>query len=113
VLREKLRGPNVISFAHDDGENFHILYKLFLAYKQSNPNDAKVLRDFVSLDDKLHPRVQAADVLADITFRFAEEWAINPTPDNLKRLRKTMYKIGIWDESYARSVLGIPIIGSM
>jgi hypothetical protein len=112
ALREKLRGPNVVGFAHDDGENFQRLHKLFLAYKEKNPKDAEVLRDFVPLDDKLHPSIQAADVLADITFRFAEEWALNPTPDNLKRLRRTMYKVGIWDENYARAVLGVPIIGS-
>lgn len=105
MLREELRGKHVVSFAHDDSDNFHVLHKLFLDYKRQNPKDSRVLRDFVPLDDKVHPPVQAADAVADITSRYAEEWAINPSPANLKRLRSTMYKICVWTEDYARAVL--------
>jgi hypothetical protein len=78
---------SAITFAHDDGSNFHVLHDLFLAYKAKNPGAARVLRDFVPLDDKTNPPIQAADAVADVTFRYAEEWAINPTPENMRRLR--------------------------
>jgi hypothetical protein len=99
------RTTNTVSLGHDDGSNFHVLHDLFLDYKQNNPIAARVLGDFVPLDDKINPTIQAADVAASITFRYAEEWAIDPTPANLKRLRKTMYMIAIWDEDYARAGL--------
>jgi hypothetical protein len=57
-------------------------------------------------------RQEAADALADITFRYAEDWVVRPTPANLKRLRGTLYKIGVWTEDYARSVLEPMVSGS-
>jgi hypothetical protein len=102
---KKVGLKNTISFAHDDASNFHVLHDLYLAYKESNPTDARIMRDFVPLDDKNNPPIQAADAVADVTFRYAEEWAKNPTPANMIRLRTTMYKVCVWDEDYAHSAL--------
>jgi len=101
----KVGRENTITFAHDDGSNFHVLHDLFLAYKGKNPDAARVLRDFVPLDDKTNPPIQAADAVADVTFRYAEEWATNPTRENMRRLRGNMYKVCVWDEDYARENL--------
>jgi len=38
-------------------------------------------------------------VAAWLTFRYAEDWAIEPTQENLKRLRQSMYKIVTWSET--------------
>ncbi len=96
---------STITFAHHDGSNFHVLHELFKAYKAKNPSAARVLRDFVPLDDKTNPPIQAADAVADVTFRYAEEWAVNPTQENMRRLRGSMYKVCVWDEDYARENL--------
>ena len=76
-----------------------MLYAIYEEFKKVNPHHAKVMMDFVPLDDKAHIPVQAADVAAWVTFRYAEDWAVNPTTDNLKRLRSSMYKIIFWNES--------------
>jgi hypothetical protein len=63
--------------------------------------------DFVPLDDKLNPSIQAADVIADVTHTVAstiEQW--EPVPKvEFERLRKRMYTIAVWDENFAKAVL--------
>lgn len=93
---------NIITFGHDDGSDFHVLHDIYKEFKKKNPRYAKVMADFVPLDDKMHPEVQAADVAAAVTHGYAENWVQHPTADNLDRLRKSMYKIVIWDEAKAQ-----------
>lgn len=93
----KLVGRNsIVTFVHDDGSDFPVLHEIYKLFKEVNPKLGRVMADFVPLDDKLHPPLQAADVAASVTYRYAEDWSANPTPDNLKRLRDTMYKIVFW-----------------
>lgn len=87
---------NVITFGHDDGDDFHVLFDLCKEFKKRNPRYAKLMADFVPLDDKLHPPVQAADVAAWVTFRFAQACLEDPSADNMKRLRGRMYKVVNW-----------------
>jgi hypothetical protein len=87
---------NIVTFAHDNGSDFSALHEIYKAFKTVNPRCAKVMADLVPLDDKAHPPLQAADVAASVTYRYAEDWAVNPTPNNLQRLRKSMYKIVFW-----------------
>jgi hypothetical protein len=86
----------IVTFGHDDGDDFDVLRSVYRKFKETNKHHAKRMADFVPLDDKLHPPVQAADVAAYVAFKYAEDWAINPTPENLKRLRSSMYKMVIW-----------------
>jgi hypothetical protein len=90
---------NIVTFGHDAGEDFHILHAIYTSFKKANPRYAKVMADFAQLDDEFHAPAQAADVAAWVTFRYAEDWAVNPTTDNLKRLRGSMYKIVFWNEN--------------
>jgi hypothetical protein len=87
---------NIVTFGHDDGEDFHILNGLYKEFKKRNPRYQRLMADFVPLDDKLHPPIQAADVAAYVTYKYAEAYAENPTPDNLKRLRGNMFKVVNW-----------------
>ena len=93
---------SVVTFGHDDGDDFAALHKLFKEFKNRNPRYARIMADFVPLDDKRHPPVQAADVAAWITFQFANEFVSNPTPDTAKKLGDRMYKLVNWlDAPYA------------
>ena len=94
---------NLVTFAHDDGDDFPQLHAIYKNFKKKNPSLASVMADFVPLDDKLHPSLQAADVAASVTYRYAQAWAISPDADNLKRLRNSMYKINIWGEGKSKS----------
>jgi hypothetical protein len=89
---------HIVTFAHDDGEDFRLLHSIYRDFKKANPRYSKVMAEFVPLGDKTHPPIQAADVAAWVTFRYAEEWAINPSFDNLKRMRESVYKMVIWTD---------------
>jgi hypothetical protein len=61
---------------------------------------------FIPLDDKQHPPLQAADLAANVTCNFAKEWLENERGlTHLKRLKETMYMIGVWDKAYILEVL--------
>jgi hypothetical protein len=94
---------SIVTFGHDDGDDFHALHSLYEDFKKANPRYARVMADFVPLDEKSHLPLQVADVAVLITFRYAEDWAIDPTPENLKRLRQSMYKIVTCAETSRRA----------
>lgn len=90
---------NIVTFGHDDGDDFHVLHDLYKEFKKRNPHYAAIMHDFVPLDDKVHPPVQAADVAAWVTFQHANESLSNPTPQTPKRLGNRMYKIVNWSDN--------------
>jgi hypothetical protein len=102
---EALGRNHVVTFAHDDGDNYDRLRRLFQDYKVKNPKHAQRIADLVSLDDKKHPTIQAADVAASVTQRFAVQWAENPSEATFERLESSMYKVAISTEEWLRSAL--------
>lgn len=104
---KRFQGKHIVTFAHDDCSNFDSLRHLYKEYKRKNKKHAKSMGDFVPLDDKLNPSIQAADVIADVTHTVAstiEQW--EPVPKvEFERLRKRMYTIAVWDENFAKAVL--------
>lgn len=89
---------SIVTFGHDGGDDFPVLYELYREFKRLNPHYARVMANFSPLDDKLNRPVQAADVAAFVTYKYAEEWASAPSSDNLKRLNNSMYKIIVWGD---------------
>lgn len=63
------------------------------------------MADFVPLDDKKHPTIQAADVAASVTKRLAIQWADSPDTATLQRLRATMHKVVVATEDWTREAL--------
>lgn len=104
VMRKGGRG-NIITFAHDECENFPVLHDLYLGYKKLNKQALKVMAGFIPLDDKTNPPIQAADVAASATHRLAIEWVDKQDDPSLKRLNDSMYRIAIWDEYFAKRAL--------
>jgi hypothetical protein len=102
---EELGRGNVIAFAHDSGDNYAILRQLYQGYKGKNEGSKRRLAGLVSLDDKTNSSIQAADVLASVTQRYAVEWLDDPTAVRLKRLEGSLYRISVWDDRFARLVL--------
>jgi len=102
---EELGRNNIVTFAHDDGDDYDLLRRLFRDYKARNPKSARRMADFVPLDDKNHPTIQAADVAASATQRLAIQWVDNPETATLQRLRATMYKIVVATEDWTREAL--------
>jgi len=93
----KLMGRgNMVSFAHDDGSDFLTLREMYKKFRAVNSRYQPIMVGFVSLDDKRYTQVQAADLAASVTRKYAEDYVLNPSPDNMKRLRASMYKIVNW-----------------
>jgi hypothetical protein len=87
---------NIVTFAHDDGSDFLQLHEIFKKFKKLNPRLARVMGDFIQLDDKAHVEVQAADVAASVTNKYAIDFQDNPTVENLNRLNHSMWKMVMW-----------------
>ncbi|MFZ3209913.1 MAG: hypothetical protein WA188_00220 [Terriglobales bacterium] len=103
-MQELGRG-HVVTFAHDDCSNFHLLDQLYKGYKQANRKSSRRLAGFSPLEDKTTPPIQAADVAASVTHRYAVEWIDDRSTTRLQRLMGTMYRISIWDDEFAKLVL--------
>ena len=102
---EELRKNNLVTFAHDDGDNYDRLRRLFRDYKAKNPISAKRMADFVPLDDKKHPTIQAADVAASSTQRLAIQYVDDPSSATLQRLQATMHKVVVATEDWTREAM--------
>jgi hypothetical protein len=96
---------HIVTFAHDDGDNYDRLRKLFRAYKANNPHSASRMADFVALDDKTHPTIQAADAAASVTQKFAVQWISDQNAATLDRLKSRMYRIVVSTEEWLREAL--------
>ena len=104
-LMQRMGRGNIITFAHDNCSNFHVLHNLYIGYKKVNKKGAKRMAEFIPLEDKTNPPIQAADVAASVTYQLALEWVDNPDPPKLKRLKDSMYRIAFWDEGFAKLAL--------
>jgi len=102
---EQLGRDHIVTFAHDDGDNYDRLRKLFRDYKARNPESARRMADFVPLDDRRHPTIQAADVAASVTQRLAVQWADSPSSATLERLKANMYKVVVSTDDWLREAL--------
>lgn len=94
---------HILTFAHDNGEDYEFLHRLFIDYKKKNPGQAPRLDNFVPLNDKTSPPVQAADVAASVTKRFAVDWVEDRSSVKLKRLQSTMHKIVVATEKWTKT----------
>jgi hypothetical protein len=100
-----LPGKNVVAFVHDDGTDFNELRDVYHAFKEKNPRTAKLMRGFIPLDDKLHPPLQLADMIANMTMELGLEWLENGrTQPKLKEMKENIKLLGIWEKSYVESV---------
>lgn len=97
---------SVVSFVHDDEDDFPQLSKLYVAFKKLNPKTAKYMVGFNALDDKLNPPLQAADLIANHSLEIAMEWAENgKTEAKQSELQSSMGFLSVWREDYAKGVL--------
>jgi hypothetical protein len=99
-------GRNMVAFVHDDGPDFAELHALYKGFKIKNPKTAKFLGGFQSLDDKEHPPLQLADMVANFTLEAGLNWLTNGRKAELaKEMDENIGKLGIWNEHTLLSVL--------
>ena len=104
-IRQK-PGRNMVAFVHDDGSDFDKLRGYYMDFKKANPKSAKLMGGFAPLDDKLHPPLQMADMVANFTLSKGLEWLENGRiPAKLEEMKQSIDFLNAWDEHYMLIVL--------
>ncbi len=96
-------GHNMVAFVHDDGPDYDSLRSSYEHFRKGNPKTAKVLGGFLPLDDRIHPPLQAADMVSNYAMQRGVD-ALQKSDDSLKTIFEEMTvnvkKVGYWDEDY-------------
>jgi CheY-like chemotaxis protein len=99
-------GRNVISFVHDNGADYEHLRAVYKTFRLANPDIAKSIAEFIPLDDKQHPPLQAADMIANYTMHLGlEGLASGNMKANVKEMRQNINLLVYWGKHYLLSVL--------
>jgi hypothetical protein len=91
---------NMVTFVHDEGDDFPELWKCYSAFKELNKKTAKFVDGFQALDDKKTPELQAADLISNHATYLAEKML--DFKDAIVEMRENISLLGIWDEDYLR-----------
>ncbi len=126
VVRDKIppdRGKvNRLAFVCDDTPNAARYSAVYAGFKERNPRMASILGGMVHLDDKLHPPLQAADMMASLSKELFLNHMNNGAVDLktgrllgekkkylpsvvLPRLNGVTYNIHVWDWPWMMNVL--------
>ncbi len=90
---------NVVAFIHDDGPDFNELHDLYKSFKQKNPKTAKYMVGFQPLDDKKHPPLQAADMMANYALEIGMEWlSTGRKKTKMQEMEESIDRLKVWDE---------------
>jgi hypothetical protein len=100
---------NILTFVHDESDDFDSLHSAYMMFKQVNPDIATVMGGFRPLDDKLHPPLQAADMMANYTLSLGiEGLSCGDMKANVTEMRQNLNLPDFWH--YPASSKGSPLI---
>lgn len=112
-LIRRLPGRNKkVAFVHDDESNFSKLFRHYMAFKGANPDTARLMGGFVPMDDKEHPSLQAADMIANYALQLGLEGLETGRPEaNVREMRDNIDLFGYWSEKiYPERSEGEPLV---
>jgi hypothetical protein len=105
IVRKK-PGRNMVAFVHDDGPDFDQLRAIYKGFVKFNPGIGKACGGFQPLDDKLHPPLQTADMIANFTLGIGQKWLEDGrTPQKKTEMKENISLLGIWETRYMLSIL--------
>lgn len=108
----KRPGRNMVAFVHDDGDDFPELFAVYKAFAKANPGTAKYMGGFQPLDDKLHPPLQLADMVANYAM---SKSLVSLESGNMKleniEMGSNINLLGYWSYDYVLSVLKRNLLG--
>jgi hypothetical protein len=102
TVRKKAKGCSV-AFVYDQSSQSKKLAHAFNALKLTHPIASESLTTFAPLDDKVHPPLQAADLLTDIGKRVYGAWLARGRPRHVEISKEWSQHIdftGQFDEGY-------------
>jgi hypothetical protein len=97
-------GQHVVTFVHDEGPDSAQLLGKYIQFKHANPKTSRMMGGFTSLDDKQHPPLQCADMIANATSHFAAQW-LSRDDATLERLKESVLRVAVWDKEYMLEVI--------
>lgn len=96
MVRERIPGQHRLAFVCDDSPKAPIYSQVYSTFKEKNPGVAGIMEGMVHVDDKKHPPLQAADMIASMGREAAFSLLQDPPELELKRMkdgsRRTMAK---------------------
>lgn len=102
----KIPGHHMVAFVHDSGPDFDSLRSSYEKFKELNPKTGKFLGEFIRLDDKEHPPLQSADMIANYTMQLGlDGLASGDMKANVNEMKANIRSLGFWNEDYILSVL--------
>jgi hypothetical protein len=109
--------PNRLAFVCDDTDRAPLYAAAYAGFKANNPALRDVIGGLAHLDDKTHPAVQAADMMASVTKEVAlpliSEMHNVPLPSRTEvpRLKGIAYRISVWDYDWMMKLLAAQTFG--
>jgi hypothetical protein len=110
-IAKSQQGRNMVTFVHDDDDHFDNLRSAVGKFKDVNADIAKYIGGFAPLDDKLHPPLQAADMVSNYTLQLGlQGLESGDFKANVQEMRENIGLLGVWDEGYILSVLKVNLL---
>lgn len=118
TAKDRLVGDNNrMAFVCDDSPNAARYSTVYTEFKAKNPIIGEMMGGLVHLDDKKHPPLQAADMMANVTKEIAVKF-VESNKDLLRndprtnypgmvqptRLQESIYAISIWNWHWMKNV---------
>jgi hypothetical protein len=90
-----------IGFVHDDSSKSAKLKASYDCFKMRHPDLAECMRSFTSLDDKKHPPLQMADLMADVARDMVSRKIDNPDFDITPRhgVNGSVFVVDCWQKA--------------
>lgn len=114
LVRDEFPGKNNrIAFVCDDGPDSVKLTKIYASFKRKNTNLQDVIGGLVHLDDKKHPPLQAADMVASLGKEITLKHLQSGSPVKLPRMEGVFYKIYPWNRETVKQLASMTILQNM
>jgi hypothetical protein len=97
---------NGVGFVCDDGPQVPNILASYQELKRRNPSVAKYMRGLAIRDDKRHPPLQAADLMADIAREMVAAYIADPHQQESPTLKQNVVSVKVWTKPYMLEVLG-------
>jgi hypothetical protein len=105
LVLKKLSGNNKVAFVHDEESHFNELRGCYREYVENNPRHASLMGGFQLLDDKKHPPLQMADIIANDCLGECLKWLDSGRETAETTIPYNVHHFGAWTEHYMLSIL--------
>jgi hypothetical protein len=107
LLANEHGAANKVAFVCDDSSDSVKLSTAYAGFKEKNILIQDALAGLVHLDDKTHPPLQAADMVASLGREMGMEYLNTGGHVELPRLQGVFHKLEVWDREWMRTLASL------